>query len=156
MSHCKFLKRGRNRHQYLRKVLSKVHCINDLENSFVSEIAVLLKSYFPSLQGSTKITIKAEVPILNRRPDFVILIQNIALILLEYKTSNTTLAIRKCYLKQTKDTVKNAKSFLSNDESHRKIKLLSVLLIRNSSKKQNRVICIQEEEIDNKLFFLTL
>ena len=151
MSH--FLKRGRNRHKYLRRALSKVKCIADMENSFVSELAIFLKSRFPSLQGSAKITIKAEVPILNRRPDFVILIPNIALILLEYKTSNRTLAVRKCYLTQTKDTIRKAKSFLSNDESHKKIKLLSILLIRNASQKQNRVLCIQEEDIDNKLFF---
>ena len=153
--HSKFLKRGRNRHKYLRTILSRVFNLNDLEKTFVGELAKYLRKTFPNIRPQQKIFIQPEVTVLNRRPDFVIYIPNVALVLLEYKTSNTTLNIRSSYLKQTRDTMKKMKNCLpSPDANESTIKLLSLLLIRNSTTRRNCVVCVGSRNIKNKNYLL--
>lgn len=151
---CTFLKRGRERHRYLRKVLDGVKCIDDLSKTYISELATYLITQLPTVSVTKRIRIKAEIPILNRRPDFVIFIPGIALILLEYKTSNKTLKLRGSYLVQTKDTLKKMSAVLPDSSSNNKIQLLSLLLIRNATTRKNRVICIKKQDIENRNIYL--
>ena len=149
------LRRGLARHATLRKTLCAVKTLSDMKNSYVSELADHIEQLLPNISSHQSVNIKAEVPILNRRPDFLIHIPNKALILLEYKTSVQTLCIRSSYLKQTLDTFR--KVSLQNRrqgcDSMESIKLISLLLIRNPSSKQNRVICLKVTDIGNRPFF---
>ena len=153
-SKTKFMTRGRYRHSYLQNVLKKVKYIGDLKKTFVCCISSFLKDVFPNISDSQRIFIKSEVPILNRRPDFILYIPNIALILLEYKTSNSSLKIKPEYLKQVRDTFTNfyITYCLKSYSQQSKIKLLSLLLIRNSSNKQNKLVCVKQQDIENKPF----
>ena len=149
-----YLRRGRNRHAYLRKKLAHVKIINDFFDSYVSEIGTFLCQTFPSLRRDQKIKIKSEVTISNRRPDFVFLIPNVALIVLEYKTSNTTLNIRSSYIKQVADTYKKFRLKLLDQEEHGKnnnnvIDFMSILLIRNASTMENKLKCLFRRKIPN-------
>ena len=148
------LARGRNRHSYLRKVLSKVKTVADLEKSFVREIGVYLKQLF-ALKSSQILTIKAEVPIMNRRPDFVIHIPGIALIFLEYKTTLRKVKARKCYQDQTLDTFAKALFGISNSENcGDTMKMTSLLLVRNSSTRQNKLFCVKMINIAHQMILL--
>ena len=149
-----YLRRGRNRHAYLRKKLGHVKIINDFFDSYVSEIGTFLCQTFPNLRRDQKIKIKPEVTISNRRPDFVFLIPNVALIVLEYKTSNTTLNIRSSYIKQMADTYKKFRLKLLDHEEHGKtnnnvIDFMSILLIRNASTMENKLKCLFRRKIPN-------
>ena len=155
----KFMKRGRNRHSYLANTLKGVKYLGDLRNTFVGDIALFLKEMFPNLSDSQRIVIKSEVPILNRRPDFILYISNVALILLEYKTSNCTNKIKPEYLKQVQDTFSNfcmtyVKSEHDQISDQNCIKLLSLLLIRNSSTRKNKLVCVKRIDIPNQPFLL--
>lgn len=152
-----FLRRGRNRHNFLRRVMSKVRTLSDLKKTFIHEVADYLRELFPHVNVKERLFVKSEVSILNRRPDFVLYIPNVVIILLEYKTSNVTVDVRQSYLKQTKDTMKKFKQchIYQNERTESdKIKLISLLLIRNSSTKENRLLCLKSEDIVNRpLFF---
>lgn len=152
------LRRGRNRHSYLRKKLSNVKIIDDFFKSYVSEIGSYLCRTFPNLRRDQKIKIKSEVTISNRRPDFIFLIPNVALIVLEFKTSNSTLKIRSSYVKQIKDTYKKFRLKLKNQEEHQNkndvIDLISILLIRNASTLENKLTCLFRRKIPNMKLWL--
>lgn len=152
-----FLRRGRNRHNFLRRVMSKVRTLSDLKKTFIHEVADYLRELFPHVNVKERLFVKSEVSILNRRPDFVLYIPNVVIILLEYKTSNVTVDVRQSYLKQTKDTMTKFEQchIYQNERTESdKIKLISLLLIRNSSTKENRLLCLKSEDIVNRpLFF---
>jgi hypothetical protein len=152
----KHLKRGRCRHSYLRKVLATVSCVRNLRYTYVAELGFYLKQTFPSLRDDTRIQIKHEVTISNRRPDFVIHIPNVAVVLLEYKTSNVSTTLRKAYLSQVVDTFHKFRQCLSatSTENSNHIRILCVLLIRNSTTRENRVVCVKNESIPNCCYFL--
>ena len=150
-----YLRRGRNRHAYLRKKLGHVKIINDFFDSYVSEIGTFLCQTFPNLRRDQKIKIKPEVTISNRRPDFVFLIPNVALIVLEYKTSNTTIEIRRSYIKQIADTYKKFRlKLLEQDQHNSVIDFMSILLIRNASKMENKLKCLFRRKIPNNKLWL--
>jgi hypothetical protein len=154
MMNSKFLTRGRCRHSYLRKTLSKVSLVKDFDQTYVSELGQYLRKTFPTLRDDCKLYIKHEVTIQNRRPDFVIHIPNVALILLEYKTSNVTTKIRREYLTQVLDTFHKFRQSLCASENSNHIRLLSILLIRNSSTRQNKIVCVKNESIPNSCYML--
>jgi len=150
----KFLTRGRCRHSYLRKALNKVVCLKDFDQTYVSELGQYLRKIFPTLRDDCKMYIKDEVTIQNRRPDFVIHVPNVALILLEYKTSNVTTKLRRKYLTQVLDTFYKFQQSLRASENSNHIRLLSILLIRNSSTRQNKIVCVKNESIPNSCYML--
>lgn len=142
-----YLRRGRCRHSYLRKQLQSVSCIRDIEKTFVRELAVYLQERFPEVNYLQKVFVYPEVTISNRRTDFIISIPNVAIILLEYKTTEGELVIQKRYLTQTLDTFRKFKlqhmnDFSSNDNV---IYLMSILLIRNSRTRKNKLVLVHEE-----------
>ena len=154
MMNSKFLTRGRCRHSYLRKTLSKVSLVKDFDQTYVSELGQYLRKTFPTLRDDCKMYIKHEVTIQNRRPDFVIHVPNVALILLEYKTSNVTTKVRREYLTQVLDTFHKFQQSLGASENSSHIRLLSILLIRNSSTRQNKIVCVKNESIPNNCYML--
>jgi len=120
----KFLTRGKCRHSYLRKAMNKVACLRDFDQTYVSELGLYLRKTFPTLRDDCKLYIKHEVTIQNRRPDFVIHVPNVALILLEYKTSNVTTKVRREYLTQVLDTYHKFRQSLCVSENSSHIRLL--------------------------------
>lgn len=160
MSECikqtTYLKRGRKRHSFLRRRLSKVKTLADLERTYIPEVSKYLQELFPTVNVRGRLFVKSEVSILNRRPDFVLYIPNVAIVLLEYKTSNVTLNVRQTYVKQTTDTMVKFEQCHTEKTRIRKtdnIRLLSLLLIRNSSTRQNKLVCVKCEDIANRPFF---
>ena len=149
------LRRGRNRHTYLRKILGSVKCLWDLEHTFVPEVAHFLRSRFPLVNDNTSIIVRSEVSILNRRPDFVIVIPDCAVVLLEYKTTTSILGVRRAQIRQVADTFHNFKlCFSRSDNDSGEIELVSLLLIRHSRQMKNKLICVRSEKIANRQFWL--
>ena len=150
----KFFTRGRCRHSYLRKALSKVACLKDFDQTYVSELGQYLRKTFPTLRDDCKLYIKHEVTIQNRRPDFVIHVPNVALILLEYKTSNVTTKVRREYLTQVLDTYHKFRQSLCANQNSSHICSLSILFIRNSLTRQNKIVCVKNESIPNSCYLI--
>ncbi len=98
------MRRGRSRHAYLRKQLCRVRTLADIDQTYVPELSACLKDNIPDLDGEHRLVIRAEVTVLNRRPDFVMYLPKKALVLVEYKTSSASLNIKKEHLDQTGDT----------------------------------------------------
>ncbi len=122
--------------------------------SLHSNVPLLPSMYHPTLRDDCKLYIKHEVTIQNRRPDFVIHVPNVALILLEYKTSNVTTKVRREYLTQVLDTYHKFRQSLCVSENSSHIRLLSILLIRNSSSRQNKIVCVKNELIPNSCYLI--
>lgn len=149
------LRRGRNRHSYLRNILKNVKCLWDLEQTFIPEVAHFLRSRFPLVNNNTNIFIRSEVSLLNRRPDFVIVIPDIVVVLLEYKTTTSILGVRREHIRQVGDTFHNFRScFDRSDNNSRKIELVSLLLIRHSKLMKNKLICVRSKKIANRRYWL--
>lgn len=150
-----FCKRGRQRHAQLRKHFLRFTTIGDIQVSYVCELADIILQICPDATSSTRLIVKAEVPILNRRPDFVIYMPNKALILLEYKTTNKNVFCYKRHTHQIFDTMKNFKSChqIENRLLGSMI-LASILLIRNPTKRVNNAICVSFEHIAPKRFII--
>lgn len=152
-----FLAKGRRRHSELRRFFRTVKQLKDLDSVYTRELGDFIKRKFSNLNWKQKVTVKAEVSILNRRPDFVIFLPNVALILLEYKTTDSGVNVRSSYLKQICNTFSKFKmctSYMKNDNNCNTIPLLSFLLIRNPSKNLNKLVCICESVVENKRYFL--
>lgn len=148
-------RKGRNRHSTLRRTLSKVNCLSDLKKTYIGEVVDVICKLIPNTVFQQKIVVRPEVPILNRRPDFVISIPDKALILLEYKTTDQIIRIRREYITQTSDTLRKFRcSFQNENNSTISMKLISLLLVRNSSKRLNKVFCLSVEDIGRRRFYL--
>jgi len=149
------LKTGQRRHAQLRKVLLKTKTLLDIQKTYVREIADLIIELLPSLSVQKRIIVKAEVPILNRRPDFVIYMPNEILILLEFKTTNQADVIRRGYIVQTCDTFRKFKvQHTEKSDSLHSMKLISMLLVRNPKKRVNHAFCLSIEDMQCRRFFL--
>jgi hypothetical protein len=152
-----FLVRGRRRHSELRRFFRKVKTLKDLDSVYTRELSDFIHKRFTTLNQRQKLIVKPEVTILNRRPDFVIFLPNVALILLEYKTTDKAIDVRSSYLKQTRDTFRKFElchADVRDKSNSGTIPLVSLLLIRNPSKKQNKLVCINESVVENKRYFL--
>lgn len=149
------LRKGRNRHTQLRKVLSKAKSLSDIGKTYVNEVSKMIHQLIPTMSYNQRLIVKAEVQILNRRPDFVIYIPDKALILLEYKTTNQTIRVRPEYVTQTSDTLRKFKiNHLNENGSTQSMKLISLLLIRNQAKRLNKVVCLNVEDMSCRRFYL--
>lgn len=156
VKHTNCLAKGRRRHGQLRRFFRTVKLFKDMDKGCTKDLHDYLQSKLPNLLSEQKIIVKAEVTIQNRRPDFVIFIPNRAMILLEYKTTESSLDIRSSYLSQTKDTMRKFQICQTESTSDLRatIPLLSILLIRNPTKRRNRIVCVKESSIENKHYYL--
>ncbi len=126
------MKRGRSRHAYLRKQLCRVHALADIDKTFVPELSACLRDNIPDVDDEHRVVVRAEVTVLNRRPDFVMYLPKKALVLVEYKTTSIgSLKIRQEHLDQTSDTFAKFRQCHQLDGDENKTMLLiSILLMR--------------------------